>query len=88
MKNVSVLYFYYRREYFHETLYKYKPPSDDIRRKITVTPSTFFTELCPFENAHVKIVSALQLKTVRDIFMKLGTKINKLVSDNCRAQEM
>ena len=30
------------------TLYKYKPPSDNVQRKRTVSPPTFLTELCPF----------------------------------------
>ena len=59
LKIVSALLLQYCPEYFHETLYKYKPLSDNVQRKRTITPLTFFTELCPFENFHMKIVSAL-----------------------------
>ena len=33
MKIVSPLYLLYRREYFHESLYKYKPPSDYLQKQ-------------------------------------------------------
>ena len=41
---------------FHETWYKYKPPSDDMQRKRTVTPSTYSMEICPFEICTMKFV--------------------------------
>ena len=59
LKIVSALLLQYCPEYFHETLYKYKPLSDNVQRKRTITPPTYFTELCPFENFPMKIVSAL-----------------------------
>ena len=44
---------------FHETLFTYKPPSDNVQRTRTVTPFTSFTELCPFEIFPMKIESDL-----------------------------
>ena len=59
----------------------YKPPSDHVQSKRAMTPSTFFTELCPFEIFPMKILSALQLKNRQRYFHETGYK-NKLVSDN------
>ena len=49
----------YCPEYFHETLWKYKPPSDNVQRKRTISLPALVTELCPFEIFAMKIMSAL-----------------------------
>ena len=45
MRIVSAVLLKYDQEYFHENLNKYKPPSDDVQRKRTVTPSTLLRNL-------------------------------------------
>ena len=49
MKIMSALQLKYRREYFHETLYKYEPSSDDVQRIRTVTPPHFFWNYAPLK---------------------------------------
>ena len=46
------------QRYFHETLYKYKALLDSVQRTRAVTPPTFFTTLCLFENFEMESVSA------------------------------
>ena len=53
----------------------------------TITLVCVFLELFPFDCFPYNFVSALQLKTVRDISMKLGTLI-KHNDTMCHAKEL
>ena len=44
--------------YHYQTICR-EPLLDQVQRKRTITPPTFFTELCPFEIFPMKIMSAL-----------------------------
>ena len=48
-------------EILSQNLIKIIAQSDDVQRTSTVTPPTFWTELCPFETFSIEIVSAQKL---------------------------
>ena len=52
-----------------------------------ITLACVFLELFPFDYVPYNFVSALKLKTIRDISMKLGTLI-KHNETMCHAQEL
>ena len=74
MKIVSAVQLKNRRRYFHETGYKNKLVSGIVHRTKTVTPPTIFVKLCPFEIFLMKTCLLYNSTTLKDIFMKLGTK--------------
>ena len=71
----------YRRECFHETLYKYKASSKDMQRPRPITPPTFLTELCPFANFTMEIVSQIELPNAFEYFHKIWYKYKALSGD-------
>ena len=66
-------------EILSRNLTKIIAQSDDVQRTSTVTPPTFWTELCPFETC------SMEIETLSDSFMKVGTNIkhNRTI---CREQ--
>ena len=52
-----------------------------MQTKRTISPSTFFTELCPYEIISMKIVSAIQLKNRRKYFHGTGYKSKPILDD-------
>ena len=55
MKIMSALYFLYRREYFHETLYKYKPSSYNMQKKADMREHVYVSACVGAKNDWVSV---------------------------------
>ena len=58
--------------YFHKPWLKYKTLSGVVHRTSTLTPPTFFMDLCPFVNFSMYPLN--NSETLGDIFLKLKYK--------------
>ena len=87
MKIMTAILLLFCQEYFHETLYNYKPPSDDGQRKRTVIPHTFLLNYAPLNIFLRKVCPLYNFNSVKNTFLKLCTNINHYQT-MCREKEM
>ena len=61
----------------HEILYKYKTSTSNMQRAKSFTPSTLFTEFCPFIIFRMETGPLYNFKIITDIFTKLALNIKQ-----------